>query len=327
MDKPTILVTGASGNTGRVIAHDFLQRGIPFVAMSHGRSNLAKLKAQGMSAVFGDFEAPDTLTAALAGIKRAYLVSTQDEHSVARETAFVAAAKKAGVEHLVACSAYLSGENGESHSLRAHGVIEKAIRESGMAYTIIRPVAFMQTFTSFLWDTVQKANAISAPAGDGGMAFIDVRDVAKVGAKALLEEGHVDKIYDLTGPESLNLYQLAEIIGRVVGREITYMPSDEKSLLRIMSVLGIPEVPGEHVVKLFRMQREHRLEVVLPTLQDLGIRPTTYEEFLRDYIAGRTTGGNSFQPPDTLAFRLFNLIGVVLLRTQVAFAKRRSRKR
>jgi hypothetical protein len=69
-----------------------------------------------------------------------------------------------------------------------------------------------------------------------------------------------------------------------------------------MSVLRVPEVPGEHVIKLFRMQREHRLEVVLPTLQELGIRPTTYEEFLRDYVAGRTTAVNPFDPPKTLAF-------------------------
>jgi len=326
MDKPTILLTGAGGNTGRAIARDLLDRGIPFAAMTHSPANLAQFKDRGISGVLGDFDAPHTLVPALSGIKKAYLVCTPDEKLVARETAFIAAAKKAGVEHVVMCSAYMSGETAESQNLRSHGLIEKNLRESGMTYTIIRPVGFMQTFTLFLWDTVQRANAISMPAGDGGMAFVDVRDVAKVGTKALLESGHENKVYDVTGPESLSMYRMAEILGRVLGREITYLPSNEKDLLRVMSVLGVPETPSEHVIKVFRMQREHRLEMVLPTLGELGIRPTTYEEFARDYVAGRTTGGNSFRAPDTLKVKLFNLVGVLFLRMQVAMAKRHGRQ-
>ncbi|WP_071900104.1 NAD(P)H-binding protein [Cystobacter ferrugineus] len=140
MDKPTVLLTGASGNTGRVIAQDFLQRGIPFVAMSHGQGNLARLKDQGMSTVFGDFEAPDTLASALAGIKKAYLVSTQDEKSIARETAFVAAARKVGVEHLVACSAYLSGENADALQAEEETSIRKRRTRNAPACPASRPV-------------------------------------------------------------------------------------------------------------------------------------------------------------------------------------------
>jgi hypothetical protein len=82
-------------------------------------------------------------------------------------------------------------------------------------------------------------------------------------------------------------------------------------MMQVMKVLGVPETPGEHVLKVFKMQREHRIEMVLPTLKELGIQPTPYEQFARDYVAGRTTGGNSFPAPDTLFVRLFNAFGVL----------------
>ncbi len=322
-NKPKILLTGAGGNTGQVIAAELQKRGIPFVVMTHSESNKARFQKQGMEVVSGDFDIPETLELALSDIEKAYLVCTPDEKLVARETAFIAAAKRARVRHLIMCSAYLSGENAESENLRSHGLIEKAVRESGMDYTIIRPVGFMQTFTLFVWDMVQKANAISLAAGDGGMALIDVRDVAAVGVKVLTEPGHAGKVYDLTGPESLTMYRQAEILSKVLGRKIYYIPSTEAQMEQVMKVLGVPETPSEHVQKVFKMQREHRIEMVLPTLQELGIQPTPYEQFARDYVSGITQGGNSFPAPDTLFIRLFNAFGVFMVRMQVNQTKRR----
>lgn len=322
MDKPTILLTGASGNTGRVIAENLLEQKIPFVAMTHSPAHLKHYEQQGIPGILGDFDVPHTLVSALTGIKKAYLVCTPDEHLIPRETAFIKAAQKAGVEHVVMCSAFMSGENAETENLRSHGATEQRLRESGMTYTILRPVGFMQTFTLFMWDMVQQAGAISMPAEDGGMAFVDVRDVAAVATKALLEPGHENKSYDITGPETLNLYNVADILGRALGRNIIYLPSKEKDLLRVMSVLGTPKTPAEHVITIFRLQREHRLEIVMPTLRELGIRPTSYETFAHDYVAGKTTGGNSFPVPDTLPIRLFNAIGMMILRMQAARAKK-----
>ena len=168
MNQPNILITGANGNTGRVLAEELSARGVPFVAMTHSPKNVAELTARGIAVVRGDFDEPATLREALRGIKRAYLVCTPDEHLVPRETAFIRAAQRSEVEHIVMCSAYLSGKRPRVQNLRSHGVIERALKESGMAYTILRPVGFMRTFTLFVWDMVQGASAISLPAGDGG---------------------------------------------------------------------------------------------------------------------------------------------------------------
>jgi uncharacterized protein YbjT (DUF2867 family) len=235
-----IVLTGATGNTGQVVAAELHRRGVPFVAMTRREAARRRLAGLGYETGAGDLDDPASLEPALEGAAKVYLVCTPDEHLVRRETAFITAAKRAGVEHIVRCSAYRSALDAETQNLRSHGVIDRALVDSGIAYTILRPIGFMQTFTLFMWDTVQRAGAISLPTGDGGMPMIDVRDVAAVAVKALTEPGHEGKVYDLTGPESLSNYQVAEIMLRVLGRPVTYIPGDERQTRWIMTVLGVP---------------------------------------------------------------------------------------
>lgn len=305
MNEP-ILLTGATGNTGQVVAEELQRRGLPFVAMVRSATNRAKLAAKGIATVPGDFDDPASLEQALTGVKKAYLVCTPDEKLIQRETAFIEAAKRAGVNHVVKCSAYWADVNGETQNLRSHGRIEQALCNSGLNYTIIRPHGFMQTFTLFSWSFIQKAGLFSNPTGDGGMPLVDVRDVAQVALKALTEPGHLGKAYDVTGPAALTGDDMAETLERVLGRPVTFIPGDERQLKFMMSILGVSATPTEHVIKIMKLTREHRLERVHTTLADLGIQPTTYEQFVQDLVAGRTGGGNSFQPPDTLLVKLLD---------------------
>jgi uncharacterized protein YbjT (DUF2867 family) len=317
MNTPTILLTGATGNTGQVVAEQLARRGIPFVAMVRSETNRRKLEASGVATIAGDFDDSSSLVRALAGIEQAYLVCTPDEHVIPRELAFIRAAKAAGVRHLVKCSAFWAGPDAVTQNLRAHGIIERELIDSGLDYTIVRPHGFMQTFTMFNWSMIEKAGAMSLPAGDGGIPLVDVRDVAAVVMLALTEAGHVGKAYDVTGPDVLTMYDQAEILSRVLGRPITYVPGNERQLAMMMKVFGVPPVPTEHVIKIFRLQREHEMEATTATLRELGITPTSYEQFVRDLVAGRTGGGNSFQPPQTLLVRALDRVMPPLMRAYV----------
>ncbi len=321
MDRD-ILLTGATGNTGQFIVQELKQRGVPFKALARSEKRRTELAAAGIPTVAGDFNDPASLEAALSGVAVAYLVCTPDERLIPCEIALITAAQKAGVRHIVKCSAYMAGREAPSANLRAHGAIEQALITSGLEYTIIRPHGFMQTFTLFAWDMIQKAHVISLPAGEGKIPLVDMRDVAQVVVKALTESGHIGKIYDVTGPEALNGYQQAAILQRVLGHPVTYLPGSERQLTFGMKILGVPAVPAEHVSKAFQMQREHCFERVHPTLQELGIQPTTYEQFLRDFIAGRAGSGNSFAPPDTLLVRMMNATMPLMMRLQLRFNRR-----
>jgi uncharacterized protein YbjT (DUF2867 family) len=301
-----ILLTGATGNTGRVVAERLRERGQPFAALARSEARRRELEAAGIEVLGGDFDDLEGLARALQGVERAYLVCTPDEHLIPREVAFIRAAKQAGVRRIVKCSAYWADLLGETANLRAHGAIEAELIHSGLEYTIIRPHGFMQTFTLFNWPTIEKFGVISLPAGDGGIPLIDVRDVAEVAARALVEDDHVGKIYDLTGPEALSCEQQAAILSRVLGRSVRYVPGREWQLVLIMKLLGVPPTPAEHVVKIFRMQREHRFERTTSTLAELGITATSYERFVDDLVAGRTGGGNSFEQPRGPVGKLFD---------------------
>lgn len=312
--KNHIVLTGATGNTGQLIAEDLKRLKVPFVAMVRSEKNRRKLAERGVESVRGDFDDPASLVAALQGAQKAYLCCTPDHMLGPRETAFIHAAEKAGVRHIVKCSAYWAGLDAPSGNLRSHGRIERALTDSGLDYTILRPHGFMQTFTLFSWDAIQKAGVLSYPGGSGTIPLVDVRDVAKAAVKALTQKGFEKKAFDLTGPEMLSFYQVAEILSRVLGKRVTYLPGNEVAFMGVMMLMGVTPTPREHVMTVARLQREHNMGKVESGLQDMGITPTGYEDFARDLLAGRTGGGNSFEPPDTVVVRLLGKLMPAMMR-------------
>jgi uncharacterized protein YbjT (DUF2867 family) len=199
-----ILITGATGNTGRVVAAELLGRVGPelsIVAMARSRRNRARLAAQGVPSVHGDFDDPASLVRALTGRDPAYLVCTPDERLIARETAFITAARAAGVRHIVSCSAYMADVDGETQNLRSHGVIEQALRASGLEYTVLRPHGFMQTFTLFAWDMIEKAGVDQQPdRATGACRWSTCATWRGWRVKALTEPGHVGEDLRPHGP-------------------------------------------------------------------------------------------------------------------------------
>src|SRR5690349_20537733 len=150
MNAP-ILLTGATGNTGQVVADRLRERGVPFVGLVRSEARRRELAARGLDSRMGDFDDQTSLVRALEGIEVAYLVCTPDELLIPREVAFIRAAMQAGVRRIVKCSAFWSNLTGSTQNLRAHGAIEAELMHSGLEWTIVRPHVFMQTFTLFSW--------------------------------------------------------------------------------------------------------------------------------------------------------------------------------
>lgn len=295
-----ILLTGATGNTGGQVAALLKAAGVPFVVMARSEKARAKLAGLGYETVHGDFDRRDSLDAALSrGFTRAYVVCTPDERMIPRECNFIDAARAAGVKRVVKLSAFLAGPEAPTINLRSHGQIERRLMDSGMEWTIVRPHGFMQTFVLFSLDFVRGAGLYLHPAGDGAMPLVDVRDVAAVGVKALTEDGHHGQEYNVTGPESLTYKAQAQILARAFGRPVTYVAGGERGFVAVMKMLGVAPQSIEHASIIMRMCREHRIDQKTDTLQRLGIVPRTFAQFADDLVAGRTGGGNSFEPPDS----------------------------
>lgn len=303
-----ILLAGATGNTGQNVAAALRGRGVDFGCLVRSEKNAAKVRALGYEPVLGDMDRPDTLRRAFeqGRYDRGYVVCTPDEHMVARECAFIDAAKAAGATRVVKLGAFWTGHDAISKNLRDHARIEDHLRDSGLEWTALRPHGFMQTFVLFSMDMIQGAGLYLHNGGDGAMALVDVRDVGLAGAKVLVEDGYTGQVFNLTGPEGLTYREQAAQLSRAFGRPVTAMEGNERDFVRVMHMLGVAEQSIEHASKIMEACRAKKLGEPQDGLARLGIPARSFATFTEDLAAGRTGGGNSFEPPDSVAFKVMS---------------------
>ena len=118
---------------------------------------------------------------------------------------------------------------------------------------------------------------------------------------------------------------MAETLERVLGRPIIYLPGSEAPFRVVLWLMGTTATPREHTIKVARMIRDRQVEKVHPTLQELGIQPITYEQFVRDLVAGHTGGGNSFQPPDNLMVKMLGAMMPIMMQLALRLSGRSRR--
>lgn len=272
MPKP-ILVTGASGVLGRAIVNALAEAGLP---LRQAVRNLAKAQS-GIDAVLWDYTEPATFAPALAGIGGLLLIAPPlDPDAPAKLAPAIARAKEAGVEHIVFISA-LGANHDEQAPLR---IIEHAVIDSRVPYTILRPNFFMENFSQgFLAAGIIAQNGIFLAAGDGKTSFISVRDIAAV-ALAAFQKPLTGLEFDLTGPEALDHSQVAAIISEVSGRPVAYHPLTEEQMVAGVRAAGVPEPAIGYVTALYGLVRAGYTAAVTPDLERVaGYPSTTFREF------------------------------------------------
>ncbi|WP_026360898.1 SDR family oxidoreductase [Amycolatopsis nigrescens] len=207
-----ILVTGATGNVGRLVVDHLLAAGTAETAgtieVRALTTNPAKAALpDGVEVVQGYLGRTETMPAALDGVDRMYLAPLP---GTAREV--LALAGKAGVDRVVA----LSGGQGSWW----YGV-QEAVNESGIDATHLEPGEFM--LNSTMWAEQIRTTGVVRDAYPGSAnAPIDLDDIAAVAATVLLEDGHLGRSYELTGPETISRAEMVRCIGAALGREIPF---------------------------------------------------------------------------------------------------------
>ncbi len=220
----TVLVIGATGNVGRPTVAGLLAKGVTVRALSRSADNFKKLP-EGAEGVVGDLETGAGLETACAGCERVFLITSNGETEAQRGLNAVAAAKAAGVKHQVFQSVKdPAGEPAVPH-YRAKLPIEQAIRDSGMDYTILRCNFFMQTDLSIL-PVIKQHGVYSMPIGKIGNNRVDTRDIADCAVRALTEDGHAGKEYELHGPDTISGPGAADVYAKHFGRKVVYGGDD-----------------------------------------------------------------------------------------------------
>lgn len=282
--RATILITGATGNIGTELTKILSAQGIPFRAMVRSAAQAKDLAAlPGTTLVEGDFNNETSLDNALQGIEKAFLLTNSSELAEEQQLRFVDAAKRAGVKHIVKLSQWEADFHSPVRFLRYHAVVEAAVRNSGIAYTFLRPNLFMQGFLGFA-KSISKGNEFFAAAGNAAISLIDIRDIAAVAALALTEPGHENKTYHLTGPEVLTHQQLAGIFSKVLGREIRFVDVSEEAMKNALLGFGFPLWQADGLLEDYAHYRQNEASTLTPDVEMVtGRAPRTFEQFVKDY--------------------------------------------
>jgi uncharacterized protein YbjT (DUF2867 family) len=279
-----ILIIGSTGYIGSEVVRLLSQAGVPARALARNPAKGKKLP--GVTWMAGDLAKPETLPPVLEGCTKLFLLTGNVENAVELQHNAIAAARQAGVAHVVKLSAF--GASSHSNSLigRWHYQIERELRESGLAWTMLRPHHFMQNLLAQA-ESIIKDGVVYSAAGEGKIPFIDTRDIAAVAAVTLTQPGHSGMKYVITGSEAISYAQVTEIIGATIGKRLRYhAESFEEARVRFAQV-GEPAWLIESMLALAAYQRAGgATETITSVVADLtGKPPRTFSEFAHDHAA------------------------------------------
>src|SRR5215472_16794042 len=278
-----ILVTGATGNTGRAIVDALVERGAPVRAMVRTEADRGRLPA-GVEVVVADFNEMAAIEAALDGAERAYLVTPSSEQAEAQQKRFAELAAKAGTRHLVVLSQLGSEEQSPVRFLRYHAAVEQHIRDLGIGYTFLRPNLFFQGQLMFA-GSISAEGKFFAPIGDATVSAVDVRDIAAVAAVALTEAGHEGATYTLTGPEAITHAQIAAALTAALGRTVSFIDVPPEAFAGSIRQL-LPPWQVDGLLEDYAHYRRGEAAAVSSAIAEItGTAPRSIEQFARDYAA------------------------------------------
>lgn len=277
-------ITGASGHLGRRVLELVVEKvgakGV--VAITRSREKLADLAVKGVEVRAGDFAQPDGLAAAFAGIERLYVISVDDVAEGVRPRLHgnaINAAKQAGVKHLVYSSA-VKPQHSPILFLRDHGATEQLVAESGIPFTFLRNSFYLEVVLQSSAQALASGAIYSAAQG-GAVGYVSREDCARVAAAVLTSNGHEGAIYDVTGSYAWSQAEIAQELGKVVGRTINYVSLSEDALRQGLVSSGLPPHVAEFVVGIDNGVRLGALDVVSHSVERLtGTPPETLPAFL-----------------------------------------------
>ncbi|GHC64567.1 NmrA family NAD(P)-binding protein [Streptomyces cinnamoneus] len=259
-----ILVLAATGKTGRRLVRRLREAGESVRAASRSAE------------VRFDWSDPATWKPAVEGAAAVYLVAPDDPAPVGD---FVTLAAGAGVERFVA----LSGNGIEAVGPgfgegMAEG--ERAVRDSGAQWTVLRPNNFHQNFSEDLWRRPLREGRLALPIGDVPEPFVDAEDIAEVAAAVLTGPGHHGRVYELSGPRAVTFRAAVETIARAAGRPIRFEELTPQEYAAELRAEGHPESVVTMLGALFAMHRGgHSSEPADGVQQVLGREPRSLEAY------------------------------------------------
>lgn len=300
MTNPRILVTGATGKTGSHVVAQLLEAGYPVRAMVHREdARSARLKSQGVEVAVAEMSDVERIADALQNVQRAYYCPPIDPYMLQGAVAFAVAAKEAHLEHIVGVTQWLASPSHPSLMTRQHWLVDRLFSTTpGVAHTIVNPGFFAENYL-LTFGSAAHLGVFPWMYGNSRNAPPSNEDIARVAVVALRDPArHAGKSYRPTGPALLGAEEMAQALGRAIGRSIRVVPTPMWLFMKGARMAG---VPIEAMSNLRYYIEDHKLgafELGAPTSDVLDVtgRPAEdFETIARRYAAqpaNRRTLGN-----------------------------------
>ena len=275
-------VSGASGHLGRAVVSELLQRtdGHQVVAITRTPETVSAL-AQGQ---FGDYNRPESLAEAYAGLDRLLIITTVDPEPGrrgAQNVAAIDAAVKAGVKHVVFMSAVGTRQKEEPGRGASYWRGEQHLIATAPAWTILRMNFYAEAFLQLAQAAL--GQGVLTGLAENRAAFVARDDVAAAAAGILIGDGHAGAIYTATGPERLSGAARAALIAEITGRPLAFLAITEEQLRAGLTKAGLPAGAVNTVVSIQASFAAGAFDIVTGDVERLGGRPP---KPLRDVLAG-----------------------------------------
>ena len=279
----TILVTGATGTIGRRLVHTLTDQGHRPTVLLRDPTRAAALgpDLERVTRVIGDYVDTAAVQAALRGVDRVFLLSPNGPDQVRHERTLIDAAAHAGVSRVVKVSAHGAHPDSPVAFWRGHAAIEDHLLHTGMPSVALRPRFSMANILGHA-DGVRAHGVVFAPAVHAPVAMVDPQDVADLAAHLLTTDDPPTAPHlDVSGPTGVTFTDLAEMIGTLAGRTVTYHPGTDEETATYLAQHGTPPFVTRQILAIFTALRAGAQAQPATTVTEiLGREPRTLTAFL-----------------------------------------------
>lgn len=282
------LITGASGQLGRLVAEHLLAS-IPaeqLILVTRDPGRLSDLAQRGAQVRQGDFSQPEGLAEAFAGADRVLLISTDAIGArVAQHGAAIDAAVAVGARFVAYTSVINPTDSNPVAVAPEHRATEQLLRDSGLAWSFLRNSVYADLQIDFAAAAVAQGTLITN-SGPGRVAFVTRADCAATAAAVLRDPAQDNTIHDITGPDALSADDLAQIYGEVAGCPVSVTQMDDQAYTAALMAAGLPTAMAEVLASFGRATREGHLDARTDTVaQFTGHQATPLRELVRSQRA------------------------------------------
>jgi uncharacterized protein YbjT (DUF2867 family) len=235
-----IAVLGPTGNIGSALLR--LLQGSPSGVRTGNRQDF-------------DYFQPKTYGPFFKGATHLFLLTPVVDSMVELTAELVRAAKEAGIRKIVKVSALGARADSPARLLRWHAESEAIVRDSGIAWTILRPNALMQNFIQHYGRNVRAKSLIAVPASDARISFVDASDVARLAAASLESDDLTGQTLSLTGPRAWSFAEAADLFSLMLQRKITYVDTPEEKAREVLKSVGHPIWKVDALLEMYRHYR------------------------------------------------------------------------